>query len=144
MTEIRTHHVTENYIEIDRPIKLETTSRTFRFFLPSFYEDEMGNRHLRGKFMYQRKGASGWEDGDGLSLKDVKAGEAVSFELKSEAMNNFLNGISVLLKTAEIASLDERAKRFSVESRDRVIEINDETLKPVVEGLINKGYSGAF
>jgi len=83
MTEIRTHHITDSYIECNKPIKLETTPRTRRVFLPSFYEDDQGKRHLRGKFVYQKKGSTGWEDEDGLSLRDVKAGEAVSFELKT-------------------------------------------------------------
>jgi len=59
-------------------------------------------------------------------------------------MNNFLDGISVLLKTTEIASLEERSERFSVALRNKVIEINNETLKPIIESLINKGYGSDF
>jgi hypothetical protein len=140
MTEISTHHITDSYIEFNKPIKLEITARTRRLFLPSIYEDENGIRHLRGKFVYQKKGKAGWEDEDGLSLGDVKAGEVVSFELNTEAMNNFLKGVSILLKTTGIASLEERSERFSVARRDKAIEINNETLKPIIESLINKGY----
>ena len=144
MTEIRTHHVTDSYIECNRPIILETTSRTRRVFLSSYSKDGQGSWHLRGRFVHQKKGSAGWEDEDGLSLRDVKAGEVVSFELKTEAMNRFLDGVGVLLKMAEIPSLEERSERFSVAPQNRVIEINNETLKPLIEGLIDKGYSSDF
>ena len=144
MTEIRTHPITDSFIGCDNPIKLETTPRTRRFFLPSFSKDAQGNVHLRGKFIYQKKASTGWVDEDGLSLRDVKAGDAISFELNTEAMNHFLDGISVLHKTTGIASLEERSERFSVALRNKVIEINDETLRPLVQGLIDKGYESRF
>jgi hypothetical protein len=59
-------------------------------------------------------------------------------------MNHFLDGISVLHKTTGIASLEERSERFSVALRNKVIEINDETLRPLVQGLIDKGYESRF
>jgi len=144
MAEIRTHPITDSFIGCDNPIKLETTQRTRRFFLPSFSKDAQGNVHLRGKFIYQKKASTGWVDEDGLSLRDVKAGDAISFELNTEAMNHFLDGISVLHKTTGIASLEERSERFSVALRNKVIEINDENLKPVIQSLINKGHSSHF
>lgn len=144
MTEISSHHVTDNYIEFNKPIKLEMTARKRRLFLPSIYEDENGIRHLRGKFVYQKKGNAGWEDEDGLSLRDVKAGEVVSYELNTEAMGNFLKGISILHKMTGIASLEERSERFSVAPRDRVIEISDDKLKTTIQSLINKGHGSHF
>jgi len=100
--------------------------------------------HLRGDFVHQKKGSLGWEDEDGLSLKDIKSGEAVRFELKTEAMNNFLNGVGVLLKMAEIPSVKDRSEKVSVAPHSKVIEVNDETHKALIESLINKGYSSHF
>jgi len=144
MTEIRTHHITDSYIECNKPIKLETTPKTRRFFLPSFSKDAQGNVHPRGKFVYQKKGTGGWEDGDGLSLREVKAGQAISFELDTEAMNNFLNGIAILLKMAELPSIKEHSEKVNVAPQSKVIEINDETLKPTIQSLINKGHGSHF
>ena len=48
MANVRTQKVTESFIAIDKPIKLEETSRTRRIFLPSFSVDDGGNKHLRG------------------------------------------------------------------------------------------------
>ncbi|WP_348261934.1 DUF4263 domain-containing protein [Telmatobacter sp. DSM 110680] len=144
MTEIRTYPITDSFIGCDNPIKLETTTRTRRLFLPSFSKDSQGNVHLRGKFVYQKKGSVGWEDGDGLSLRGVQAGQAISFELDTDAMNKFLNGIGILLKMADLPSLKERSEKVSVAPQKSVIEINDEDLKPTIESLINKGYGGDF
>jgi hypothetical protein len=144
MTVLRTHHVTDNFIEVDKPIKLETTPRTRRLFLPSFFEDSNGTRHLRGTFVHQKKGRTGWEDEAGVALRDLKAGDTAKFDLGHAAMNNFLDGISVLLKTAEIASPEERSERFSVALQSKSIEIKDETLKPIIDELINKGLGSRF
>jgi len=144
MTEIRTHHLTDSYVECNKPIKLETTSRTRRFFLPSFSKDAQGNMHPRGKFVYQKKGTVGWEDGDGLSLRELNAGQAISFELDTEAMSNFLNGIAILLKMAELPSLKERSEKVSVALQSKVIEVNDETLRPNIQSLINQGHGRDF
>ena len=144
MTEIRTHPITDSFIGCENPIKLETTPRTRRFFLPSFSKDEQGNLHLRGKLVYQKKASTGWVDEEGFSLRDVKAGDAISFELDTEAMNNFLNGISVLIETAKIPSIKERSAKINVALRNKVIEFDDETRKLTIESLINKGYGSNF
>jgi hypothetical protein len=144
MANVRTQKVTESFIAIDKPIKLEETSRTRRISLPSFSVDDGGNKHLRGDFIRQRKGRSGWEDEEGISLKDVAPGEAVKFELPSEAMGRFLEGVGALLKVAQMPSLEERSQRFSIAPSNRVIEINDETLKPAIQELIAKGHTREF
>jgi hypothetical protein len=144
MTEIRTHTITDSFIGCDNPIELETTPRTRRFFLPTFSKDEHGSWHLRGNFVYQKKASTGWVDADGLSLRDVKAGEANCFELSTKAMNRFLNGIAILLKSSGILSLEGRSGRVSVAPPNKVIEINDENLKPAIQSLINKGHGSQF
>jgi hypothetical protein len=144
MTEIRTHPITDSFFGCDNPIELETTPRTRRLFLPTFSKDEQGTWHLRGKFVYQKKASTGWVDGDGLSLRDVKAGDAISFELNTKAMNRFLNGIAILLKSSGILSLEGRSGRVSVAPQNKVIEINDENLKPAIQSLISKGHGRDF
>lgn len=116
MTEIRTHHVTGEYVEVDKPIRLEAKPRTRRLFLPSFFQDEKGERHLRGSFVHQKKGPTGWEDEDGVSLRELRAGDAARFELGHVAMKNFLDGISILLKTAQLVD----CRQVNVTSADRV------------------------
>jgi len=144
MTNVRTQKVTESFISIDKPIKLEETSRTRRIFVPSFSVDDSGNKHLRGEFIRQKKGRSGWEDEDGISLKDVAPGEAVKFELPSEAMGRFLDGVGALLMVAQLPSIEERSQRFSIAPSNRVIEIGDDTLKPAIQELIAKGHTKEF
>lgn len=112
--------------------------------MPSFSKDEQENLHLRGSFIYQKKAHTGWEDADGLSLRNVKAGEAISFELDTEAMNKFINGIAALIETAKIPSIKERSAKISVALRSKVIEINDENLKAAIQSLIGKGHGEDF
>ena len=144
MAVIRTHHVTGEYIEIDKPIRLETKPRTRRLFLPSFFQDGNGERHLRGTFVHQKKGTSGWEDEACVPLRDLKAGDVAKFELGHEAMKNFLDGISILLKTAQLASIEERSERFSVALQSQSVEVKDETLKPIIEEILKKGFESRF
>jgi Domain of unknown function (DUF4263) len=145
MAVIGTHHVTEKFIAVDKPIKLEVTPRTRRLFLPSFFQDEDGERHLRGTFVHQKKGTRDWEDDDmGIALRDLKAGEIAKFELSSSAMKNLLNGIGVLLEAAKMPSIQDRSERFSVALRSQSIEIKDETLRPIVQELIDKGLGNRF
>ncbi len=141
MADIRTHKVTDSFIAIDKPIRLEETSNTRRVFVPSFSVDADGNKHLRGEFLRQKKGKSGWGDEEGISLKCVAPGEAVRFELPSEAMGRFLDGIGALLRMAEMPSIEDRSQRFNIAPSSKVIEISDATLKPVIEELISKGHS---
>jgi hypothetical protein len=144
MANVRTQKVTDSFIAIDKPIKLDETPRTRRIFLPSFSVDDTGNKHLRGDFIRQKKGRSGWEDEEGPSLKDVAPGEAVKFELPSEAMGRFLEGVGALLKMAQMPSIEERSQRFNIAPSNKVVEINDETLKPAIQELIAKGHTREF
>jgi hypothetical protein len=144
MAVIRTHHLTDEYIQVDKPIKLETKPRTRRLFLPSFFQDESGERHLRGVFVHQKKGPTGWEDEAGVSLRELRAGDAAKFELGHEAMKNLLDGIGILLKTARQASIEKRSERFSVALQDRSVEVEDETLKPIIKEILSKGFEGRF
>ncbi|HZL51246.1 MAG TPA: Shedu immune nuclease family protein [Terracidiphilus sp.] len=144
MANVRTQKVTDSFIAIDKPIRLDETSRTRRIFVPSFSVDAAGKKHLRGKFLRQKKGRSGWEDEEGISLKCVAPGEAVRFELPSEAMGRFLEGIGALLMVAQMPSIEERSQRFSIALSNKVIEISDEALRPAIQELIAKGHSREF
>jgi hypothetical protein len=141
MARVRTHKLTDTFIAVDDPIRLDETSRTRRFFVPSFSVDSEGVRHLRGEFIRQKKGGAGWEDDEGVCLKDVAAGEAVKFELPTEAMGRFLDGIGALLRMAEMPSIEERSRRFSVALSDKVVEIDDATLIPMIKEIVSKGHS---
>jgi len=44
----------------------------------------------------------------------------------------------------EIPSVKDRSEKVSVAPQSRVIEVNSETQKPIIESLINKGYSSHF
>ena len=56
-------------------------------------------------------------------------------------MGRFLEGVGALLKVAQMPSIEERSQRFSIAPSNRVIEINDETLKPAIQELIAKGHT---
>jgi len=144
MAVIRTHHVTNEFIEVNRPIRLETKPRTRRLFLPSFFQDENGKRHLRGMFVHQKKGLDGWEDETCVPLRELKAGDVAKFELGHEAIENFLKGISILLKTAQLASIEERSEKFTVAPSSLSVEVRDETLKPIMEEILKKGFGSRF
>jgi hypothetical protein len=144
MAEIRTHHVTDNYIAFSKPIRLETTPRTRRLFIPSVFQDGNGGRHLRGTFIHQKKAATGWEDEACIALRDLKAGDVAKFELGHEAMKNFLKGISILLKTERLASIEERSEKFTVAPTSQSVEVRDETLKPIMEEILRKGFGSRF
>ena len=141
MARLRTQRVTDTFTEIDKPIKLDETSRTRRIFVPSFSVDSEGEKHLRGEFIRQKKGGAGWEEDDGVCLKDVAPGEAVKFELHTEAMRNFLDGIGALLKVSQMPSIGERAQRFIIAEAYKAIEIDDATLIPAIKEFIAKGHS---
>src|ERR1035441_5888411 len=141
MARVRTHKLSDTFITVDDPIRLDETSRTRRIFVPSISVDSEGEKHLRGEFIRQKKGRTGWEDEEGVCLKDVGPGEAVKFELPTEAMGNFLVGISALLRVAQMPSIEERSQSLSIALSSKVIEINDETLIPAIREFIAKGHS---
>jgi hypothetical protein len=68
----------------------------------------------------------------------------MKFELGHAAMSKFLNGIGVLLKAADMPSIEERSEKFNVGLAGKTIEIEDKTIKPVIESLLKKGLGDRF
>jgi len=111
-------------------IILRHTKTTRLVFSPEIVDNPHNNdASVRGTFIFQRKSRNNeWQDYKSLSLSNLKVGEWIKLELKSEEVNKLMQGLSNLKKIYNLNGIP---------SGEREYVITSDNMKSILEQIAN-------
>ncbi len=129
----------ENLFELNRPVILEQTGNTRRIFHGQVAKSPDGIWAIRGWIVAERRAKNGWHQvEDATKLSELKGGDLLKLELRTEHVKKLYQGLTALHEVAEIVGLEQRGTKLMVGKADELVHIQEKDLKAVIEKLISE------
>jgi hypothetical protein len=127
----------DNLYELNQPVILHETGSTRRIFHGQVARGSDGGWAVRGWIVAERKGKDGWHQvEDSTKISDLKGGDLLKLELRTEHVKKLYQGLTALQDAAEIVGLERKGTRLIVGKADEMVHVQQKDLKAVIEKLV--------
>lgn len=136
MKKIQARKVSATLFELDRPVILEENRNTRRIFHGQVAKGTDGNWAIRGWILLERRGPGGWHSADDAKkISELKAGELLKLELRTEHVKKLFQGLTALYEVAEIVGAGKKSTKLVVGRPEEMLHVPQQ-YKSVIEDLI--------
>jgi hypothetical protein len=127
----------DDFLEFTTPIILEETKTTRRCFYGALAKDHPdGEWSVRGTFVLERKGPTGWHAQEGATLQRLSGGEVAKLELRREHIRKLLMGLEALAEAATVNGIELRSTKLVVGREEELVHVVEKEHKTIIEHLI--------
>jgi hypothetical protein len=133
---IQARRVSDSLYELDKPLILEENRNSRRIFHGQVAKGRDGTWGIRGLVVLEKKGPAGWHEVDNVqTISDLRSGELLKLELRTDHVRKLYEGLTALYEAAEIVGGINKSTKLVVGKVGELVQV-PERYKSVIESLI--------